>query len=179
MALILTKALGMGTLSTAMKKRAIEAELGDLAADQMATLNKAASEAMLEVGVHAATDITGFGLVGHARNIARSSGVQLRFEAAALPIFERAEALAAKGLLSGGACRGQEQLGRSVHVASSVDPIRASLAYDAETSGGLLIAVASERADALVSALEARGVAVRAVVGEVAPAEGEIDVVLS
>lgn len=177
--LYLTKPLGMGTLSTAMKKKAVDPRLADAAADQMATLNRGASQAMLEVGVHAATDITGFGLVGHGRNLARASGVRLRFEAAALPIFEQAEHLAARGMLSGGACRGQEQLGRSVHVSDSVDPVRASLTYDAETSGGLLIAVPRERAGELEAALESHGVETRARVGEVVAAEGEIDVVLT
>ncbi len=176
--LFLTKPLGMGTLSTAIKKRAIDEELGNAAADQMATLNQAACQAMMSVGVHAATDITGFGLLGHGRNVARASGVCLRFDSGALPFFERAEELAARGLMSGGSCRGQEQLAGSVLILDSADPVRAGLAYDAETSGGLLIAVRPDLAEALEKALAEHGVATRARIGTV-EAAGDADVVLT
>ncbi len=161
--LYLTKPLGMGTMTTAAKRGKVAWAEMEPAAVQMATLNAAAAEAMNAVGVHAATDITGFGLAGHAKNIAAASGVTLRIDAAELPLFPGALELARAGFLSGGAARGRAALEGDVVVADGLDETLAKLVFDAETSGGLFIAVPEDRATQLERELEARGQLVRAV----------------
>jgi selenide,water dikinase len=164
--LYLTKALGMGVMTTAAKLGKIGWTELEPAARQMATLNAAAAAAMGETGVNACTDITGFGLVGHATNIARASGVTLRFELERLPIFPGALELAEKRVFSGAMQRGRATLGPTVRETQGAESARANLLYDAETSGGLLIAVLPERASVLERELARRGVLVNAV-GEV------------
>ena len=171
--LILTKPLGMGALTTAYRKRAISAELMNRAVAQMATLNKAAAEAMCAAGinqaVHAATDITGFGLLGHARNIAAASNVSLLFRAAALPIFEGAREFARKKMTSGAYGPNQDLLQGMVELPENFPEDLHRIIYDSETSGGLLISVAPENADALLRDLHAHGVAEAVEVGSVEP----------
>jgi selenide,water dikinase len=162
----LTKALGMGSLTTAGKFEKISWDELRPAAEQMATLNAAAADAMMAVGAHACTDITGFGLVGHSHNIAKASGVTLRFRLADVPFFDGALALAAQGVLSGGTKRGKSALGAEVGIGADADAARVDIAFDAETSGGLLIVLPSEKAAELERELEARGLPARCV-GEV------------
>jgi selenide,water dikinase len=164
--LYLTKPLGMGTMTTAAKRRVIDAETLRPAAEQMATLNAAAAEAMIAAGAGACTDVTGFGLAGHAHNIARASGVELVIELARVPLFPGVHELAAAGHTSGGSKRGRLGLAESVLVEAGVDEVRAALAFDAETSGGLLIVIDPARAARLEEELVARGLPV-APIGEV------------
>jgi len=164
--LYLTKPLGMGTMTTAGKfEQVTSAELAP-AARQMATLNAAAAEAMMIAGPHACTDITGFGLVGHSHNIAQASNVTLRFRLADVPFFPRATELAAQGVLSGGTKRGKAALGANVGIADGSDSARVDIAFDAETSGGLLIVLPAASAAVLERELNARDVPVHCV-GEV------------
>ena len=130
---------------------------------QMATLNSAAAEAMVAAGSRAATDVTGFGLVGHGRNVAKASGVTLRLELARVPVFPGALELASQGHCSGGAKRGRTGLAAEVRIASGISEGLLNVVFDAETSGGLLIAVAPSRASALERELDARGVLVACV----------------
>jgi selenide,water dikinase len=171
--LYLTKALGMGSITTAGKQRKVAPEVVRAAALQMATLNRAAAEAMTAAGAHACTDITGFGLVGHGRNIALASGVTLRLRTGALPLFPHALDLARKGVLSGGTARGKATLGDVVHVHADADRAIVDIAFDAETSGGLLIVIPASRASALERELDARSVPVHAV-GEVVARGGHL-----
>lgn len=166
--LYLTKPLGMGTLTTAAKKQALTWAEMEPAARQMATLNAAAADAMNVAGAHACTDITGFGLAGHARNVARASGVTLRIELARCPVFPGALELARRGFCSGGAKRGRAVLADVVSLRAALDPALVDLAFDAETSGGLLIVVPAERATVLERELAARAVPVVAI-GETLP----------
>lgn len=166
--LYLTKPLGMGSMTTAAKRGRIDWETMRPAAEQMATLNARGAEAMVAAGARAATDVTGFGLLGHARNLARGSGGTLFIESESVPIFPGALELAREGVASGGSKRGRANLAGQVRVAESVDPALATIAFDAETSGGLLIAIAAERAATLERECEARGqLAVR--IGEIGP----------
>lgn len=167
----LTKALGMGSMTTAAKARKIEWQAMLPAAQQMATLNSAAAEAMIAAEAHAATDITGFGLVGHGRNIAAASQLTLRVRTADAPVFPGALALAERGILSGGSARGRVQLADQVRIGAGVPKALADLLFDAETSGGLLIAVAPEHASRLEAELSARGLPVHAM-GEFVPSTG-------
>lgn len=167
----LTKPLGMGTLTTAAKLERIPFETLRPAALQMATLNDKAAEAMLAAGARACTDVTGFGLVGHARNIAVGSGVTLRLESASVPLFPGVLELSRMGLNSGGAKRGRAALTDEVSIAAGLEEALVNLLFDAETSGGLLIAIPRASAAVLERELAARGVLV-ARIGECLAATG-------
>ena len=156
--LYLTKPIGMGTMTTSSKRGEIDAATMQPAIEQMATLNRVAAEGMTSVGANACTDVTGFGLAGHARNVGAASGVTMQIELASVPVFDGAYELAAKGFCSGGATRGRAALGDQISLADGLDETRVSLAYDAETSGGLLISVTEDNAAELEAALTDRGV---------------------
>ena len=168
----LTKPLGMGSMTTAGKFGKISDEVMRQAALQMATLNDHGAAAMNATGAHACTDITGFGLNGHARNIALASDVTIRIELGSVPIFPGARDLAAKGIVSGGTCRGKDALSDVVHVAAGLDEALVDIAYDAETSGGLFIVLAPENAAKLEDELSRRDVPVHKV-GEVVRKESD------
>ena len=164
--LILSKKLGTGLLANAFKAgRLAEADLAE-AVESMLALNKAAAEILPDFAVHACTDVTGFGLLGHAAEMAEGSQVGMTFYAARVPALAHSLALAAEGL-KGGSLDNQRFLQSKVTVASGVDPARANLLFDAQTSGGLLIAVAAAEAEALLNALGQNGVEAAALVGEV------------
>ena len=159
----LTKPLGMGSITTGNRKGVISnAELRS-AAEIMARLNREAAEAMMQVEAHACTDITGFGLLGHAHNIASASQVTLRFEGAQLPLYPGSLELARDGVVSGGSARGEAAVGQDVGVEAGVDPALVRLIFDAETSGGLLICVPADQAGSLESELALRDVPVNRV----------------
>jgi selenide,water dikinase len=166
----LTKPLGMGCMTTAATLRKIEWAQLEPAAQQMATLNDRACEAMTAARANACTDVTGFGLIGHAMNIARSSELTLELVLDRVPLFEGALELARKGLFSGGAQRGRQALGGDVDVGAGLEEARVNLLFDAETSGGLLIVLPEERAAQLERELEQRGLPV-ACVGRFKPRE--------
>jgi selenide,water dikinase len=175
--LVLTKPLGMGAFSTAIKKGRVAPAEEEAGSRQMATLNRGAAEAMSAAGARAATDITGFGLLGHSANMARESGVTIRFHAAALPIFPGSRELAREGLVSGGVKRNREQLQERIRVEAGVPADLLDVILDAETSGGLLIAIAPDRFDALARGLTERQVT-GVEVGEALPRAG-VDVVVA
>ncbi len=176
-ALVLTKPLGTGVLTTALKRDLVsEAELTDAVA-VMTTLNAGAARAMLAVGVHAATDITGFGLLGHLGTLLEASGAAAEVSALAVPLLARARDLAERGAVPGGTTRNAASAAAQVTFADRVDATARLLLADAQTSGGLLIAVAPERADALVAALGREKTPAAAVIGRVvAGAAGRIAV---
>jgi selenium donor protein len=176
--LVLTKPLGSGYLCTAIKKGDLPPAETQLVMEVMAELNKAAAEAMVEVGVHAATDLTGFGLLGHACGMADASGVTMRVESAAAPWIDGLEAFATKAYTCGGLVKNLEWAESHVDWQGGNAMQRAILA-DPQTSGGLFMSVAPDKLDALLSALEVRGVACRAVVGEVLPRQGDTAVIVS
>jgi selenide,water dikinase len=153
----LTKPVGMGAMTTASKKRVIDWSTMEPAVRQMATLNARAAEAMVLAGARAATDVTGFGLVGHGRNLAKGSGVTLCIELGRVPIFPGALELASAGHCSGGAKRGRTGLAAEVRIADGTPEGLLNVVFDAETSGGLLIAIPRERAALLERELLARG----------------------
>ncbi|HUR28622.1 MAG TPA: selenide, water dikinase SelD [Planctomycetota bacterium] len=165
----LTKPVGMGSMTTAAKKRVIDWATMLPAVEQMAMLNARAADAMIAAGSRAATDVTGFGLVGHGRNVAKASGVTLRIEVARVPIFPGALELASAGHCSGGAKRGRIGLAAEVRSASHIGEGLLNVVFDAETSGGLLIAIPPERAEVLERELRARDVMVACIGAFVAP----------
>jgi selenide,water dikinase len=166
-ALVLTKPLGTGVLATALKRDLVGA--GDLgpAVAVMTTLNAGAARAMVAVGVHAATDVTGFGLLGHLRSLLEASGAAAEVRAAAVPVLPGARELARRGAIPGGTERNVASLTDVVSFGEGVDPVDRVLLADAQTSGGLLIAVAPERSDALVAALGREAAPAAAVIGRV------------
>jgi selenide,water dikinase len=137
----------------------------------MATLNRLAAEAMIAAGGTACTDVTGFGLVGHARNVAAASGVTIRIETSAVPCFDGVLELAERGFLSGAAQRGLDQLKGEAEIGGGLDETIVQLVFDAETSGGLLISIPEERAARLEEELAARDQLVRRI-GTVLPPAG-------
>ena len=159
--LVLTKPLGLGMISTAIKQGRASSELTRAAVDVMTTLNRGASEAMLEARAEAATDVTGFGLLGHLHEMLEASGVSARIDAGAVPFIPGSVALAREGVAAGGTRRNLEFVAPAVEWGSLEEAERLLLA-DAQTSGGLLIA--TTRPDDLVAALERRG-QVHAVLG--------------
>jgi len=133
---------------------------------QMATLNKTACEAVLDQPVHGATDVTGFGLMGHGCEMAEGAGVTLHLRAAHVPIFDGALALARAGILSGGCRTGRANLQGKAETSEGIEQALADLLFDAETSGGLLLAVPDQAAEKVRRRLADAGVHTHAVVGE-------------
>jgi len=165
-ALVLTKPLGSGYLCSALKRGALPDDETLRVMEVMAELNSEAAAAMLEVGVHAATDLTGFGLLGHAIGLADASGTSVRVRADAAPMIEGLEAHAIPENLCGGLTRNLEYA-RDHAVFRGGTERQHNVLADPQTSGGLLISVEASKLDDLLAALEARGVKTRAVVGEV------------
>jgi selenide,water dikinase len=170
-ALVLTKPLGIGILSTALKRDALDDATLEAAVESMTRLNRAASEAMVAVGVSAATDVTGFGLLGHLAEMLRASDVGARLSAAAVPLLPRVSELARAGYVPGGSRRNLDTLADYVHWPEALDETTRLILADAQTSGGLLISVPVERHQRLLSALAERGV-MGATIGEVLPGQG-------
>ena len=168
-ALILSKPLGTGILMTAFKRDRLAREYYDAAVRSMIELNAAAAAAMLNYEVHAATDVTGFGLAGHGFKMADGSGVTLRIEETDLPIMAGAIELCREGMVPGGGTRNREFYGRHVKISDEVADEVGALVFDPQTSGGLLIALAGRDALALLSDLHREGVMDAAIIGEVAP----------
>jgi selenide,water dikinase len=150
--LVLTKEIGTGVLTTALKRDLVEEADLQRAVTVMTTLNADAARAMVGVGVHAATDVTGFGLLGHLHNMLRASGVSAEIGAGNVPLLPRARELAERGAIAGGTKRNLESLSEAVTFAPDVSEVDRLLLCDAQTSGGLLIAVPPERREALAEA---------------------------
>jgi selenide,water dikinase len=165
-ALVLTKPLGSGVIATAIKAGEASAEVVRAAVDVMATLNRGAAEAMARAGVHAATDVTGFGLLGHLHRMLAASGVSARLHADAVPLLEGARSLAAAGHVPAGTRRNLADLAPALEIADSVDDVTRTLLADAQTSGGLLMSVPAERVGPLLEELRERA-PVAAVIGSV------------
>ena len=166
-ALVLTKPIGTGVLTTALKRDLLsEAELAPAVA-AMTTLNAAAARAMLAVGVHAATDVTGFGLLGHLHSLLEASGAAAEVTAQAVPLLPHARDMAARGAVPGGTQRNLTSLADAVSFAVGVEETTRVLLCDAQTSGGLLIAVPPDKTEALVTALAREQAPAAAVIGRV------------
>lgn len=156
--LVLTKPLGVGVISTALKNGAATGEQADAAIASMARLNRAASEAALAAGVRGGTDVTGFSLMGHLREMVLGSGcgAEVRFDA--LPLLPGARALAAQGWSPGGMQRNRDFAGCLVDGLDAMTPGDVALLFDPQTSGGLLLAVDPAEVDALGARLRDEGV---------------------
>lgn len=163
---VLTKPIGTGVVSHAIKQGAAALEEMTAAVATMARLNQAAALAMTEVGVSAATDVTGFGLIGHLHEVVHSSGLSAHVRACAVPLLPGAERLAAAGIVPGGSIRNAAHFDRFVRWDDDVDPTIRALLCDAQTSGGLLICVPGAKAGELTTALARRSV-LQTTIGEI------------
>jgi selenide,water dikinase len=177
--LLLTKPIGTGIISTALKfGRAPEAAIG-AAVRSMTTLNRAAAGALQPFAgesLHACTDITGFGLIGHSSEMAAASGCSLEIEAAAVPLIDGAYSLV-RGNIPGGGRTNREHFGAGVRVADGIDPDLLELLYDPQTSGGLLVAVAASACGALRAAFASAGVTATKIGRAIADEDARIVVV--
>jgi selenide,water dikinase len=151
--LVLTKAIGTGVIGTALKRGIATDEAVDASTACMLRLNRAACEAMLQCDVTGCTDITGFGLAGHARELALASGVTIEIEAASVPLLPGALEAAAAGAIPGGLKNNIEFVECAVEEPANLNPALRSLLYDPQTSGGLLIPVAARDAERLCAAI--------------------------
>jgi selenide,water dikinase len=154
--LLLTKPLGTGVIATAVKRGAPEPAVVAGAVAAMTALNRDAAEAALAGGVVAATDVTGFGLLGHLHRMLRSSGVAGEVDAARVPFLPGAAELAAAGFVPGGTRNNEAYLAATVELEAGLPPVVATLLHDAQTSGGLLLAVPPERLAGVVGELRDR-----------------------
>ncbi len=176
--LVLTKALGTGVVTTALKRGIASSDIVRTAVQSMSRLNRAASELAQAYDVRAMTDITGFGLVGHALEMARLSGVDFALDFNLIRLLPGAEAYAKQGVFPGGMDRNLEYFAQWVDMNESLPEHAQGLLYDPQTSGGLLMAIASEQADALLADLRAAGEAAFTL-GEVVAGPGKLRVAAS
>jgi selenide,water dikinase len=164
-ALILTKPLGTGIITTALKRRTASRDAVRAAIASMVSLNNTASAIMRGFAVHACSDVTGFGLLGHAAEMAGGSRVTIVLEAAKLPLLPGARRLAEQGSLTGGCKRNRDYLKDKIAVDRSISAGLVEVAFDPQTSGGLLMALPKARAAEAVTALHAKGIKAAAIVG--------------
>jgi selenide,water dikinase len=165
--LVLTKPLGTGFATTAHKMEACPQSLLEAACASMIQLNQPGRDAMVDVGVNAATDVTGFGLAGHAYGMAQGSKVTLIFDLNQLPLLPGAEAFARRPYLTRASKTNAAYVGNDLRKEGKVDATRLEFFFDAQTSGGMLISVPAERAEALVANARGRGAAATCLIGEV------------
>ena len=165
--LVLTKPLGTGIVNTAIKGNLASGEITRQVTAIMAALNRTAADVMKEYPVHACTDITGFGLVGHLAEMMQGTGLGLKIVLEKLPILDVALGFAAMGMVPAGAHKNRSFRAPLVDIDEGVDPSIQDILYDPQTSGGLCIAVAPTSADGLVEHLHSESVEHAAVIGEV------------
>ncbi len=165
--LILTKPLGTGIINTAIKAGMVDTKTIARVTKCMATLNDKASELMQEIKVHACTDITGFGFLGHTVQLAQNSKVGININVASIPFFPEAGDFARQGLCPAGLHRNREFYSPQVKTASELPAYTQDILYDPQTSGGLLISLGAGKAELLLNRLKQAGVEDAAIVGEV------------
>ena len=152
--IILTKPIGTGVISTGIKRAKASPEVVTESVSTMMTPGKYAAEAIAKFDVKAATDVTGFALLGHAWEMACASNVTIEIESSRVPLIRGALELAAEGLMTGADKTNREYVGQDVSLAKDLDPNLVKLFYDPQTAGGLLLAIAAEKADDLLSELQ-------------------------
>ncbi len=178
-ALVLSKPIGVGIVTTGIKRGGAGAQAVDAAVASMTRLNRRAAELMIEAGVHACTDVTGFGLIGHGSEMARASGVTLEIDAAKVPLIPGAEELCAAGVTPGGLDNNRRSFAELARMGTGVAAVMQDLLFDPQTSGGLLMALPEAGAQALAEKLSDEQDMAAAVIGRVvAQTEGGALVVI-
>jgi selenide,water dikinase len=170
-ALVLTKPIGVGIITTALKQGVADARAVEQAVASMAQLNRRAAELMVEEGAHACTDITGYGLFGHALQMAMASGVCLRIAHRRVPHFPSALELRSRGVGPGGLDSNRHAFDRRIRFGDAVPEVWRDLLFDPQTSGGLFVAVPEAGAERLVERLAAESLGEAAVIGRVERSE--------
>jgi selenide,water dikinase len=166
--LVLTKPLGTGFVTTAHKANDCPQETLEAACASMVQLNALGRDALVEVGgAHAVTDVTGFGLAGHAFEMAAGSGVTLAIDLSRLPLLPDVELLVQRHHLTRASATNREYVAASLQIEGKPDPVRLEVFFDAQTSGGLLVSLEAEKAGALVEAAQKRGASRTCIIGEV------------
>ena len=176
--LILTKSIGTGLIATAAKAEMADPAVVQKAVDSMIRLNDRAAEAMTRMNVHACTDITGFGLLGHASEMANGAGLSFRLYYPKIPVLPGARDYAAMGLIAAGAYCNRDHFGPSISFAAQVPEMEQIILFDPQTSGGLLIALPAKEGDQLLRILKDTGIQEAAIIGQVVPREEKLIVVL-
>jgi len=167
--LILTKPLGIGIITTGIKMGITPTDVEQEAIRWMSRLNKKASEAMIRAGANSATDITGFGLTGHARRIAEASKVTIKLMSDKIPVINGTSEILEKGAYPGGSNRNRQYAEESIKWSNNVDEPLRKIMTDAQTSGGLFIAISPEKAESLLQELKDGGDEYSEIIGEVMP----------
>jgi len=165
--LILTKPLGTGIINTAIKGGMAKEDSIERVTRYMASLNKRASEIMQEIGANACTDVTGFGLLGHAFEMIEGTGKGIVINASDVPILPEAVNFAKMGMVPGGTYRNREFRINQVDIDSALSPYLIDILFDPQTSGGLLIAVSGKKAQEMVKRLRKEGIEDAAIIGKV------------
>ncbi len=174
-AIILTKPIGLGIITTAIKRGLASAGLAKKAMNVMSTLNRDAAEAMLEIGAHACTDVTGFGLLGHLKEMTRASQEDAVIYAGKVPVIKETWDLAAAGAIPGGTLSNLDFVSDTVEWDESISRTQQLILCDAQTSGGLIIIVPADKKDKMLKALKKKGIAEAAHIGNFSQAgEGKI-----
>lgn len=163
--LVLTKPIGFGIMATGLKANQINELEMKKEIECAARLNRNASEAMIEIGVNACTDITGFGLLGHCQEMALNSGLEAEINTEKVPYWPRAKDLAASGFVPGGAKSNKKFLGNDLVVDSEIEPELIDILFDPQTSGGLLISIVPEKVDDLMKLLLKKGESTARIIG--------------
>ena len=176
-ALILTKGIGVGIYSAAFKKQALPANAYAEMLASTTLLNRIGQELAKDEDVHAITDVTGFGLLGHGLEMARGSGLRISIEQARIPFFTQAEALAEAGFVTGASNRNWNSYSDGVALPAGLPEWRRALLTDPQTSGGLLVACKAERAQAIRATIEAAGYPGASIIGAMAAGTPGIDVI--
>ncbi|GKX31242.1 selenide, water dikinase [Vallitalea longa] len=165
--LVLTKPIGTGILTTALKKDLITENELEQAVISMSTLNKSAAIAMSRVGVHACTDITGFGILGHTYELASGSNVNVKVKADQVPLFDKTIQLIEDNAVPGGARSNQSHFGKWINIDASIPDSLETALYDPQTSGGLLISVAEDKVQKLIDELNKEKCLCASIIGKV------------
>ena len=169
--LVLTKPIGTGIISTANKAEMADPDFLRQAAESMARLNREAADAMAQCEVHACTDITGFGSLGHAAEMARGSGLSFRLFYSRIPLLAGTKEYSAVGMVPGGAYCNQTHFGPEISFSKQVPELERIILYDPQTSGGLLIALPPKEGEKLLSLCRKKKIKEAALIGEVVPRE--------
>jgi len=173
--ILLTKPLGTGIINTALKGRLAGEGPVSKAIEYMVTLNRKASELMMEVGAHACTDVSGFGLLGHACEMIEGTSVGMVIYSSSVPILPETEGYAQMGLIPAGTIRNRDFRLHMIELASGISDVKLLILFDAQTSGGLLISVSESEANSLVGKMHEHGIQDAAIIGEiVAEPKGKI-----
>jgi selenide, water dikinase len=169
--LVLTKALGTGIISTANKAEMAAGEHLQRAIDSMVRLNDKALEAAVEFNIHACTDITGFGLMGHASEMAKGSGLSFHLLFSRIPLLPGVKEYAAQGLIPGGGHCNQSHFGAEIFISENVPELDRIILFDPQTSGGLLFALPQSEGEKFLKRLKEKGIQEASLIGEVVPRE--------